>query len=613
MKQRRRTAIILGWILMVSLVFGCSKTEVYASDKEMTIYGIYLGEGNKGDSVLLESKGEYLLMDIGQETATPYVVAQLQNLGVTHLSLYFSHLHMDHVGGKDAYNILGGMEMIRNAGIQIDRLYLPAEKLSQRSIKNPVKYAIIREYANGKFPIFYLDVGDVFPVGDAVGKVIGPINEPLLTVSQYQTESYTVYENNCSLVTIFTCGNTKYLTTGDCQAEEAEFLLQRYGAELDCDIMKLSHHGTGTGNTRALIEAVSPSYSFALNGAIEGKNPSTGKWRTYAALTRASDSGICYMVGNEKETVIYHVKNDVIEMYRGESIQKGTRLHGWVELTGGDGLYRSTAMYYINSQNEILTGIQNVCNYYYNFGSGGRMEYGKYTESGYSPWKKDANGTRCYLFTDNGKYARMQMGFSKVFSKLYYFDEDGYRVEPESVETFTRIDGRKYVMNGSGAIYVNQLIDVYGNTYYLNARGNIVTSTKEKIDGEYYIFDEYGMLVYSEEECILYEYKGKYYGIYETGAVITEDVAEIDGYKYYFDKDGICVTQRKVKIGKSYYYFGKSGRMVMNKRVKIGKNSYYFGENGKMYRKKYVRLSNGKKYYCDKNGVMKVVTEKNKK
>ena len=168
-------------------------------------------------------------------------------------------------------------------------------------------------------------------------------------------------------------------------------------------------------------------------------------------------------------------------------------------------------------------------------------------------------------------------------------------------------------MNGSGAIYVNQLIDVYGNTYYLNARGNIITSTKEKIGGEYYIFDEYGMLVYSEDECILYEYKGKYYGIYETGAVITEDVVEIDGYKYYFDKDGACVTQRKVKIGKSYYYFGKSGRMVTNKRVKIGKNSYYFGENGKMYRKKYVRLSNGKKYYCDKNGVMKVVTEKNKK
>ena len=78
--------------------------EVTTATPTMKIYAIYLG-GNPGDAVLLESNGEYILMDIGDSTAGKKkgsyasVKALLDKLGVKKLSLYYSHFHGDHTGG----------------------------------------------------------------------------------------------------------------------------------------------------------------------------------------------------------------------------------------------------------------------------------------------------------------------------------------------------------------------------------------------------------------------------------------------------------------------------------------------------------------------------------
>ena len=105
--------------------------------------------------------------------------------------------------------------------------------------------------------VVFLNVGDLVQVGDAVGKVIGPVDSWKLSPSQYS--QYTnleqrnlMYENNCSLAMIFTCGNTRYFTAGDCYADEAKALVDKYGTDLKCDIMNLCHHGIGAGNSNDL-------------------------------------------------------------------------------------------------------------------------------------------------------------------------------------------------------------------------------------------------------------------------------------------------------------------------------------------------------------------------
>ena len=63
--------------------------------------------------------------------------------------------------------------------------------------------------------------------------------------------------NNYSLVCMFEAGATRVLMTGDAEAEIEEHLVAS-GVNLDCDILKLGHHGSNTSSSPAFLRAVSP-------------------------------------------------------------------------------------------------------------------------------------------------------------------------------------------------------------------------------------------------------------------------------------------------------------------------------------------------------------------
>lgn len=608
MKQKKITMVMASLCLMLlGLFFWNSAETTYAADTEMTLHGMYLGENSKGDSVLLESRGEYLLMDIGMYYGTPYVIEELEDLGIDHVTLYFSHLHMDHIGSSGSWNLTDGLEEFAESGITIDKLYLPAESLAPRSKNNPRRYEILRKYAEGKFPIEYLKVGDELKVGDVTGKVIGPVDEYRLPLYNAQGEaSYGTYENNCSLVTIFTCGNIKYFTAGDIQKYEEDLLIERYGKELDCDIMKLNHHGQGNTNSEQFLSYVSPTYSFTTTPSYEPRK-ANGKWKNFRAVQRSTEYGINYMIQNNGENIVIDVKNDLVTLYRGEDADSGTKLSGWVKVAGSDGKYHETDMFYLDAQNKPLTGIQQIDGKYYNFGNGGRMVYGKYTKSGYSPWNTDENGTRAYVLDENGDSAALQVGFAYVGDYRYYFDENGYRLEPEEEDVFTMIKGNRYVLDIDGSFRADELIDMEDGEYYLNKKGEVVTDAKIDFYGTWYLFDDDGRMIGNDGKRAFYEFDGERYAIDGDGAVYAGTIARIDGERYYFDDQGLYVTDEKVTVGNSTYYFDEDGHMVTSKLRKIGQQKYYFGADGKMYADRNFKLANGKKYHADENGVVKQV------
>ena len=75
--------LLLSFTLLLTMVILVPYT-VKAADTEMTIYGIYLESEDKGESVLLESDGHYLLMDIGSSGSVPAIIKQLQNRVCVH-------------------------------------------------------------------------------------------------------------------------------------------------------------------------------------------------------------------------------------------------------------------------------------------------------------------------------------------------------------------------------------------------------------------------------------------------------------------------------------------------------------------------------------------------
>lgn len=601
---------LLSFLLVLTMIFTLLPTQItYAASSdstELNIYAMYLKPDTKGDSVLLESKGHYLLIDLATSDHVPSIIKQLNALNVKHVDVMFSHLHKDHVGGASG-NMLSGLNQLHTAGINVDTIYVADPSIAPLSLNNGKRYTRLQNYIL-KHPnthIVYLSVGNHITLGDADGKVIGPVNTASITPSQYASTPgsmytasgnsiYTSYENNCSLAVIFTCGTTRYFTAGDCMADEAKSLLEYYGDQLDCDIMKLSHHGVSSGNSADLLKAISPQYSFASNSGYDEIDSDTDRWRTYASAKRATKYGMCYLPATEKKTMIYHIKDDVITLYKGTTMRSSNKVKNWISVYGEDGIDRDHNMYYFDSYGDLLTGVHKLGKHYYYFDETGRMNYGTYHSGNYSGWRQYDNGKKRYFrLSENETYAYMSKGFDTIGDNKYYFDKNGCLLVNTTQDVLLRdLGSDTYAQDIDNTFIVNDFMEKDGSTYYFDTSGKMAIDEKRKIDDEFFIFDEDGHLITSDqEELSLYDFEDETYAVYSDGCLVTNDCVKINGNKYYFGSTGIMQKRQVIKIGKWNYYFGVSGKLITDRKI----------------------TWKGKKYYCKPSGVMKTIKKTNSK
>lgn len=72
--------------------------------------------------------------------------------------------------------------------------------------------------------------------------------------------------NNSSVVLKLSNGSQDLLMTGDAEAELEEFLVNTYGQELDVEVLKLGHHGSGSSSVQPFLDIVTPDYAIASAG-----------------------------------------------------------------------------------------------------------------------------------------------------------------------------------------------------------------------------------------------------------------------------------------------------------------------------------------------------------
>ena len=505
-KHMQKTLLFL---LMISvLVTLMPQQPVRAAEKEMNIHAMYLETNDKGESVLIESKGNYLLMDLGSYGNLDAIISYLKALGITKLDLYFSHLHLDHCGGGLEGNMVTcGVEKLTASGISIESLYMPDPSLAPESSNYSEKYRRFREFMKND-NIVYLKPGDAFTVGDADVQIIGPVNTDQFHPSDYEDKApsgdgdeesvkYTYYENNCALVAKVSCGGVSYLSTADILEDEAAELLKEKKSLLKADILKLSHHGTGSGSTEEFLAAVQPSYAFAQNTGLTGKSQTTKKWLTNISRKRSVETGMCYLVANEKKNLIYQVKGGQIRLYENQ-IDDAHMLKGWVRLTGGDGEFRSIDRYYFDDNGQLLTGVQKVDGHYFYFGTGGCMQYGNYTEDGvYQGWKTDDDAKRYFTFSSDKEYSYMAYGFTKIGNQTFYFDQNGNKVDGGTRTILKKIGKYQYGIGKSGAVVIGDWATIGKDKYYFDQKGRMVSSRIVKIKGASYYFDKNGKMLRS--------------------------------------------------------------------------------------------------------------------
>lgn len=533
-----------------------------AAAKEMTIYDLYLGEktgaesaeqgedsGRGGDSVMLESQGEYLLMDMGYfEQQQRYVIPFIKKHKIKELSLYFSHMHIDHYAGK-VTKITAGIDAVAAIpGIKIKNLYLPDASIGGTDPTYVKKYdrfvKAFQSYENITGKIIRLKKGSTFTVGSANAEVIGPVNA-----------SQNMSQNNLSLVTMITCGRTRYLTAGDCMGTQEELLMKEYKGttKLRADIMKLSHHGTPKANSREFVSEVKPQYAFAQNSGYTGMlTDNANKWRImHHAWDVVNPHGLLYLTANEKKDLIIRVSNDVISLYKG-TIASVNRLSGWVSLQGGTGLSNDAIVKYYIQNGKLVKGIKTIGGKKYYFGS--CMLRGRYSAKSqkWNPVVKFGSSYRQF----NPYTGIMATGFQTYNGRKYYYDANGLRLMGKGTCTVRKIKGKYYGFSRSGVI---------------------ARKCWRKFSKKYRYFDDSGKMLIGWQR--------------------------IGNNKYYFNKKGYRTDNQIKKIGRYKYYFTNSGKMVVSKMYNIGRYRYYFDKKGHMAVKKRVKYQ-GVKYYFDKNGRM---------
>ena len=99
-------------------------------------------------------------------------------------------------------------------------------------------------------PLFTAAAGDTIDLGSgAVLTVLGPVDPQAAD-----------NKNNTSLVTRLDFGESSFLFNGD-QEEDMEEMLVQSGADLDCDVMTMGHHGSSTSSSQEYLDAVTPEYA----------------------------------------------------------------------------------------------------------------------------------------------------------------------------------------------------------------------------------------------------------------------------------------------------------------------------------------------------------------
>lgn len=219
-------------------VFGERLQQVFnpAAAFDTSVDFVKVTDVGQADSILIYSGGCSALIDVGTEDSVPYILEDLDSARIKDIdALIVTHLHTDHAGG------LPKLAKRR----EIDNLIIP-ELDNSAETAQLVKTAKRTVTANG---------GNVYTAVQGMNFEIG---EFTVTVLAYYGDMQD--ENNKSVIVMAEIDGIKFLFTGDAEAKTEKALLDE-GLNVDCDVLKVGHHGSSSSCSQSFLKAATPEYA----------------------------------------------------------------------------------------------------------------------------------------------------------------------------------------------------------------------------------------------------------------------------------------------------------------------------------------------------------------
>lgn len=235
-------------ILLVELLVGWRQVMIWTGftpspvtvEGEMEVHFIDVGNA---DSILVRQGDKNLLIDAGERGDVDDILTYFEQHGIYHLDMVIAtHPHADHIGAMD--------QVIKNLPIsKFVMSFMPEEATPTTATYEKMLTALDQK----NVVVEEAKPGAVYELGEARVQILAPLKE-------------TEETNDMSVVTRVTFGQHAFLFTGDAgTAVEKQLLNSDF--DLKADVLKVSHHGSTTGNSDKFLKKVAPTYAVIPCGS----------------------------------------------------------------------------------------------------------------------------------------------------------------------------------------------------------------------------------------------------------------------------------------------------------------------------------------------------------
>ncbi len=211
-------------------------TDTENDGNQLTVSYLDVGQG---DATLIRKGSFCMLIDAGKNTMGTTVVEYLKKQGISQLDILVgTHPDSDHIGGLD--------DVIEN--ISVDTVYLPRADKETKTFRD-VEEALQQAGKEAMMP----EIGKEYLYdGNVMIRFLGPQRD------------YAGANDN-SLVVQLAYGKNRFLFMGDAE-EQAEKDIIKKGFDLECDVLKVGHHGSYTATSEGFLQESNPTYAVISCG-----------------------------------------------------------------------------------------------------------------------------------------------------------------------------------------------------------------------------------------------------------------------------------------------------------------------------------------------------------
>ncbi|QAA33851.1 ComEC/Rec2 family competence protein [Clostridium manihotivorum] len=267
--------------IMILFLFA-TNFKVFASDFNKLTRVQVLNTG-QSDAILILSKDFNILIDTGAKEQSSKLIAQLKSESIDKLDyVILTHYHDDHYGGLE--------DVLKS--VKVSRLMLP-----EFCVKQEEKAKVMKVVEASKVKYEYVKAGWYMEHNDIHLKAIAP------------TKPSKLLENNNSLVLLGQIGDLRYLFMADAERDLEKQIMKNKDIA-DVDVIKVAHHGIGTGSYKDFVRKVRPGIAIITSNGVESPNSKVVKNFTdlKCNVFRTDQYGDIMVLSEKDENGVVHLE-----------------------------------------------------------------------------------------------------------------------------------------------------------------------------------------------------------------------------------------------------------------------------------------------------------------